>query len=398
MRIAYFTESLPPLTDGVSHTLTHLRDSLERNGHDYLFFSPFVPEPDAWNGKVKGIISSPFPLYRKYRFSLPAFHDLKYQLAKFKPDILHICSPFFLGMAAYNYAKEAGIPAVNSYHTRFVSYLKYYGFGWFERFGWEYLRWFYNQSAQTFVPSQATIHELKVKGFENLSLWERGIDTSSFSPMYADKRLRERWSPNGAPIALFTGRLVKEKDIDILIQSDAILRQRGIDYRLVFVGDGPMKDEITRAIPDAVMAGFLRGEELSRAYASADIFAFPSTTESFGNVVLEAAASGLPGVVPSEGGVGNLVKDSETGFLAKPNDAYDFASKMERLLTDELLRNSFSSRALEFAALRNWDEVNKALFRGYEKLLYENRSKKPYHCYPIGAGYNSRKQRKSDFA
>jgi glycosyltransferase involved in cell wall biosynthesis len=369
MRIAYFTESLPPLTDGVSHTLTNLRDSLVREGHEFLFFSPFVPEPDAWDNNVVEILSAPFPLYRKYRFSMPLFHDMKSMLAQFKPDIVHVCSPFFLGMAAYSYAREAGIPAVNSYHTRFASYMKYYKFGWLEWFAWGYLRWFYNQASRNFVPSDATIKELKSRGFKRLSLWQRGIDTDNFSPLYADPRLRQRWSPDGSPIALFAGRLVKEKDVEILIKADSILKQRGVEYKLVFVGDGPMKSELARALPDAIFAGFLRGQELSRAYASADIFAFPSTTESFGNVVLEAAASGLPCVVPTEGGVMDLVHDGVTGYLAKPQDPEDFASRMESLLTNEWLRNSFSVRAIDYASKRKWHEVNKTLFNGYEELL-----------------------------
>jgi glycosyltransferase involved in cell wall biosynthesis len=373
MKIAYFTESLPPLTDGVSHTLTHLRQSLIANGHEYCFFSPFVPEPDGWDGHVFEIVSAPFPLYTKYRFSIPVLHDIKCKLDNFKPDLVHVCSPFLLGMAAFNYARSVGIPAVASYHTRFVSYLKYYGFGWFEPYGWEYLRWFYNQSDLNFVPSPATIDELRSKGFQNLTLWERGIDTACFSPVFGDPSLRKRWSPDGSPIAIFIGRLVKEKDIDVLLKAYQILRGRGVDFKLVFVGEGPMADEIMRTAPDVIMEGFLSGPELSRAYASADIFAFPSTTESFGNVVLEAGASGLPSVVAAEGGVMNLVIDEETGFVTRPKDAEDYANKMEILLTNDLLRNAFSASAIEHASRKNWNHVNSVLFENYMKLLENNK-------------------------
>jgi len=373
MRIAYFTESLPPLTDGVSHTLTNLRLSLLDEGHDFVFISPFVPHPDGWDGKVYEVISMPFPLYTKYKLALPAFHDLRSVLGKFRPDIIHICSPFFLGMAAINFARTVNIPVVSSYHTRFVSYLKYYGFEWFEPFGWIYLKWFYRRTDKNFVPSRATISELESKGFPNLDLWERGVDTRRFSPIHADQFQRNRWSPDGAPIALYAGRLVREKDIEILIQAYRLLRDRGIEFKLVFVGEGPMQDEIARSLPDAVMAGFLSGEELSRAYASADFFVFPSTTESFGNVVLEAGASGLPCVVAGEGGVTNLVRDGETGFVARPRDAGDFALKMELLISNDLLRNSFMARAMEFATKRSWTHVNKTLFRRYEALIEGNK-------------------------
>jgi phosphatidylinositol alpha 1,6-mannosyltransferase len=374
LRIAYFTEVLPPFIDGVTHTLSHLKTSLSEEGHDFIFLSPITPGIDGWRGKVVEVISVPFPFYTKYRVGLPIFHDIRSALDKFQPEIVHIVSPFFMGMAAYNYAKERNIPAVNSYHTRFVSYLKYYGFGKIEWFGWDYLRWFYSKGARTFVPSNTTIKELESHGFESLALWQRGIDTSSFSPHFHNASLHNRWSPDGSPVALYTGRLVKEKDIETLIKAYKILREKKIDFKLVFVGDGPLRNELARVLPEAILAGFMQGEELARAYASADIFVFPSTTESFGNVVLEAAASGLPCVVAAEGGVMDLVQDGETGFHTRPKDAQDLASKMGLLLTNEYLRNSLSIKAQEYASRRNWREVNKALFRGYEELIADGNS------------------------
>jgi glycosyltransferase involved in cell wall biosynthesis len=374
MRVAYFTESLPPLVDGVSHTLTYLQKSLEAEKIDYMFFSPFLPSDEHWAGKVMQILSVPFPLYAKYRISLPAFHDLRSSLEKFAPDMIHICSPFFLGLFAYRYAAETGIPVVNSFHTRFVSYLKYYGFEWFEPYGWRYLRWFYNRGNICFVPSRATIRELGCRGFSNLTLWERGIDTGRFSPAFADRSLKTRWSPDGDPVALFTGRLVKEKDVETLLKAHRILLDRKVTYKLVFVGDGPMRGQIEREAPDAFLAGHLGGDQLSRAYASADIFVFPSTTESFGNVVLEAAASGLPVIGASEGGVRNLIRDGETGFLTTPHDAGDLAHKMERLLTNGSLRNSMAAGALEFASQKNWSQINHGLFENYEALLSKQKA------------------------
>ncbi len=371
MRIAYFTETLPPFIDGVTHTLSHLKKSLSDEGHEFIFLSPIVPGTDGWVGKVSQVISVPVPVYTKYRMGLPAFHDIKATLDKFKPDLVHNVSPFFMGMAAYNYAREHGIPAVNSYHTRFVSYLKYYRLGGMEPFGWFYLRKFYNRGARTFVPSVATMNELGGHGFQKLALWQRGIDNTKFSPLFADRRLHDRWSPDGNPVALFAGRLVKEKDIYTLIRAYRILKGKKIDYKLVFVGAGPLKEELLRELPDAIMAGFLTGEDLSRAYATADIFVFPSTTESFGNVVLEAEASGLPCVVAAEGGVMDLVEDGATGFLTRPKDANDLAAKMEQLLTNEILRISMSGRAHKYASQKSWTKVNNALFRGYEEVLSE---------------------------
>ena len=374
MKVAYFTESLPPLVDGVSHTLSYLQKSLEAEKIDYMFFSPFLPTDENWAGKVEHILSVPFPLYTKYRVSLPAFHDLRNSLAQFAPDIIHICSPFFLGFFAYRYAAEAGIPAVNSFHTRFVSYLKYYGFGWFEPYGWRFLKWFYNRGDSCFVPSEATIKELGARGFSNLTLWERGIDSGRFSPAFANRNLKDHWSPAGDPVALFTGRLVKEKDVETLLKAHRILLQRKVAYKLVFVGDGPMREQIEREAPDALLAGHLQGDQLSRAYASADIFVFPSTTESFGNVVLEAAATGLPVIGASEGGVGDLIRDGETGFLTIPRNHEDFALKMETLLTNESLRNEMAAGALEFALQKSWSQINHRLFQSYEMLIENHKT------------------------
>lgn len=369
MRIAYFTESLPPLVDGVSHTLSYLRESLESKNVEHRFISPFSPAGEVWEGKVNHILSVPFPLYTKYRISLPAFHDLRTILRKFKPDLVHICSPFLLGLFACRYAAEVGIPIVNSFHTRFISYMKYYRLGWLESRGWRYVRWFYNRGRLCLVPSQSTIDELRYRGLSNLILWERGIDLKRFSPAFADRGLKESWSPNGDPVALYAGRLVKEKDIETLLEAHHILRERKVAHKLVFVGDGPMRRQIEKSVPDAVLTGHLEGDRLSRAYASADLFVFPSTTESFGNVVLEAAASGLPAVGAREGGIANLINHGETGILTTPRDARDLAAGMEALIEDQSLRNSLAAGAMESAAQKSWKEINYRLIDRYEELI-----------------------------
>jgi glycosyltransferase involved in cell wall biosynthesis len=301
--------------------------------------------------------------------SLPPFHDLAYSLDKYRPDLIHNCSPFLSGLAAYRFGRERNIPVVNSFHTRFISYLKYYRQGWLEPYGWRYLRWFYNRGDMSFVPSPTTIRELREKGFVKLTLWARGIDMDMFSPRFADRALKEKWSPGGAPVAIFVGRLVAEKDIEILMEAHQILMKRNVDYRLVMVGGGPLKQKIEKSMPEVILPGHLEGEALSRAYASADLFVFPSTTESFGNVIQEAAASGLPAVGAAEGGVKDLIRDGETGFLARPKDAADFANKMEELLGNDPLRYSFAAEALETAAGKSWDNINRGLIDNYRKII-----------------------------
>jgi len=382
MRIAYFTDSLPPLTDGVSRTLSYLKKTLESENLIYKFYSPFRPNDPEWFDYVYKIISVPFPLYARYRLSLPPLHDLEYSLDKFNPDIIHVCSPFLSGLAAYRYARRHRIPIVNSFHTRFISYCKYYGLEKIEPYGWRYLRWFYNRGNMSFVPSVTTIHELTEMGFNNLTLWARGIDIRLFSPAYADRSLKEKWSGDGRPVALFVGRLVAEKDIDVLLDAHQILKQKGIDYQLVLVGGGPLKQKIEKHMPDIILEGHLEGEALSRAYASADFFVFPSTTESFGNVIQEAAASGLPAVGAAEGGVKDLIRQGETGFLAKPKNAVDFAQKMEELIQNDSLRNSLAAEAFETATGKSWDNINKRLFDDYRNII---------SSYGSGTGAKSKK-------
>jgi glycosyltransferase involved in cell wall biosynthesis len=211
--------------------------------------------------------------------------------------------------------------------------------------------------------------ELKKMGFKNLVLWPRGIDTARFSPRFADSGLKGEWSSGGLPIALFVGRLVAEKDINVLLKAHQILKNKKVGYKLVFVGEGPMRSRIELAAPDAILTGYLEGEALSRAYASADFFVFPSTTETFGNVILEAGASGLPSIGAAEGGVEDLIVDGETGYLTRPQDVFDLADKMEKMIADKSLRNTLAGGAGEWASKYSWEIVNRTLIDDYRKII-----------------------------
>jgi glycosyltransferase involved in cell wall biosynthesis len=231
------------------------------------------------------------------------------------------------------------------------------------------LKWFYNQADLSVVPSKDTKNELNSLGFENLEIWARGINTEKFSPKFADASLRQQWSPHGKPIVLFVGRLVREKDVDTLIDAIRILQTKEISHQMVFVGGGPLRKDIAAKLPGTMLTGHLEGEALSKAYASADIFAFPSTTETFGNVILEAAASGLPSVGARAGGIKNVIKDKETGYLSDPRDPGDFAKKLEKLLIDDKLRKTMSEKAIANSSKFNIDEVNLGLVDKYKRLI-----------------------------
>lgn len=370
MKVAFIADSLPPSTDGVARSYTNLVGTLQQKGVEFCFISPFKPGDDiSWSDKVFQVYYIPFLLYPHYRLGLPLMQKLQEKLDDFQPDIIHVSSPTFMGKMGVNYAGRRHIPAVASYHTDFVAYFKYYGFQRVEDWGWAFLRWFYNQFDKTLAPSQTTATILKEQGFENVTLWERGIDIERFSSSLRSDTLREHLAPEGKPLLLFVGRLVKEKDLDDLVQIDKILRNRGLTFKFVIVGDGPMREELEMQLPDAHFTGYLHGTELSTMYASSDIFVFPSTTETFGNVILEAFASGLPVVTVDKGGVSDLVLDGRNGYICPSNQPVKLADKIQHILKNKDLKAELGKQALVHARSYSWDAINSNLLGHYKELI-----------------------------
>jgi glycosyltransferase involved in cell wall biosynthesis len=370
MRIAYFSESLPPVVDGVVRTLSRLFATLDQEGVDFRIVSPFAPGADwPFADRVWPVRSMKLSLYDYYRVGLPYFQGMERRLDAWAPDLVHLANPTPLNVFGADWARARGIPAVSSYHTHFVRYFRYYGFAGAETLGWGLLRWFHNRTAATFAPSPSTVRELGERGIANAELWSRGIDLTHFSPAKRDPALRRRAGAQGdEPLVLFVGRLVKEKDLADLADADALLRAQGRSYRLAVVGDGPMRPDLQLRMPHAHFAGTVTGEALHRWFASADIFAFPSTTETFGNVVLEAAASGIPAVVVAAGGVQDVVRHGVTGLIARPNDPGDFAAAIAYLLADRGFANALGRQALEQARSASWTDINRGLLRRYRDI------------------------------
>ena len=370
MRIAYFTESLPPLTDGVARTYTRLAETLNRRKIDFRFFAPVRrEESDPWRARTKRLPSVPFPLYDYYRVSIPYFQGLKRDLDAFKPDLIQVAAPTPMCIYAQDYAKRLGIPTVASYHTHFVDYFPYYGFGSMQETGWNYMRWFYNRSLATYAPSQSTQEELQARGFKNVRLWPRGINGQKFSPRHRSQALRRKCGSAKIPLLLFVGRMVGEKDLEDLAQAASRLRQKGFKFRLAFAGDGPLKEPLQKRFPQDHFTGFIQGKPLAELYASADIFVFPSTTETFGNVVLEAFASGLPVVGANQGGSSDLVRHDGNGFLAEPKNPVDFARQIQRLLENPALARRLKAGALKTAKAYDWSLINGRLIEDYAGLI-----------------------------
>ncbi|HSJ09829.1 MAG TPA: glycosyltransferase family 1 protein [Longimicrobiales bacterium] len=370
MRIAYFTESLLPLVDGVSLTLGQLFRTLESRRIDFRVYAPFVPPAEIpWYGRVRRVRSVRFPLYTDYLVSIPGGRRIAAELDAFGPDIVHVVSPTPMAMWAQSYAHSRGIPVVATFHTHFISYFPYYHVSALRGVGWSILRWFHGRCDATFAPSPAIVDELTSHGIPRVRLWSRGVDAWRFSPQWRDASLRAQLgADDSVPLLLLVSRLVKEKDLADLVAMDALLRARGVHYRLAIVGDGPMRQQLERDLPHAHFAGHQSGHDLARWYASGDVFVLPSTTETFANVVLEAMASGLPSVVVDRGGPPSVIEDGTSGVVARSNDAENLAAAVERLLVDAPLRTAMGRAARQRAEQRSWDAVNAVLIGGYEEL------------------------------
>jgi phosphatidylinositol alpha 1,6-mannosyltransferase len=359
MRIAYFTESLPPLTDGVARTYTWLAEHLNSQGIDFRFYSPCAPaELEPWRGRVKAVPFFRLPVYSYYRVGWPWGQGLTQDLDAFKPEIVQVAAPTPLGLVGQAYALRRGLPLVSSYHTHFARYLPYYGLSALVPAGWAFLRWFHDRGLRTYAPSESAAAELRAHGFQRVALWERGLDSRRFSPRFRSRRERQRWAQPDEALLLYVGRLVADKDLRVLAQALTSLRQRGVRLRCVFAGDGPLKAELQAALPLDHFPGFVRGPALSRLYASADVFSFPSTNETFGNVVLEAMASGLPVVAAAAGGPADLIRSGNNGLLAQPKDAPDLARVIEGALADASLRRRLRAQGLVTARHFDWQRVH----------------------------------------
>jgi glycosyltransferase involved in cell wall biosynthesis len=370
MRVAYFTESLPPLTDGVARTYTWLAQALNDADVDFRFVAPVCPaEEEPWRGRVLRQASVAFPLYTYYRVGLPNPFKVFRDLDAFKPDLVQVAAPTPLGWLGIHYARRRGLPVVSSYHTHFVDYFPYYHLGFLGRPAWGLLRRFHNSTDRTYAPSASSLARLSEKGFKNLCLWERGLDAERFSPSLRSSEERARWAAEGESLVLYVGRLVADKDLRVLALALESARGQGARLRCVFAGDGPLRAELQKRLPQDHFPGFVRGQALARLYASADLFAFPSPNETFGNVVLEAMASGLPVLAVAAGGPSDLVVHGHSGWLCPPGDAEAFARALERLANDWGLRRGLAAAGLGRAGGYHWRAVHGRLLDSYRQVL-----------------------------
>ena len=370
-RIALFTGAYNHIADGVSLTLNRLVAFLEGQGANVRVFAPTIPDPPLKHaGTLTPVRSISAPGRPDYRVSLGLSGGALNSLTEFDPHLFHIATPDLLGLAALRHAGKLGRPVVASYHTHFASYLKYYRLGIIEPLVWNYLRWFYRQCRHVYVPTGSMMEVLEKNGISgNLRLWPRGVESQLFNPGQRSMQWREaRGIDEHDPVICFVSRLVTEKGLDVVTDVMRGLKKRGVAHRLVIVGDGPERDRLRSALPDAIFEGHQTGQPLATAYASSDLFLFPSDTETFGNVTLEALSSGLPAVVANATGSNTLVQDGYNGSLATPRNSGDFLEKTVKLLGDDAWRAKMSVNARRSAESYDWAKVLGRMVTYYSEI------------------------------
>jgi phosphatidylinositol alpha 1,6-mannosyltransferase len=375
LKVALFTGNYNHIRDGVSLTLNRLVKFLEDAGVEVLVFGPTIDPPALEHqGRMIAVPSLSIPGRPEYRLSLSLPRDARIELEHFNPDIVHIATPDILGYKALKWARRNEKLIVASYHTHFTSYLKYYKLKFLEPVGWRYLRWFYQFCLHIYVPSPSMIETLKINGINgDMRIWARGVDSDRFSPAKRDDEWREKHGFEQDDIVVtFISRLVWEKNLKIFAETVKTVASRNSKLKALVVGDGPAMEGLKKLLPDAKYTGFLTGDELATAYASSDIFFFPSDTESFGNVTLEAMTSGLPCIVADAIGSKSLVEDGKNGYLIPVEDSGKFVSALESLASDENLRIVMGKKSLQLSGKYSWDQINGKLLSHYHEVIVHN--------------------------
>lgn len=371
-RVALFTGAYNHVVDGVSLTLNRLVSFLESDDVPVLVFAPTAKKPAIEHaGTLQPVPSMPMTGRPEYRVSFGLGATAMEALDRFKPTLIHIATPDVLGFEALIYARAWGIPVVASYHTHFSSYLEFYNLGWAEKAMWAYLRWFYDRCEHLYVPSRSMSAVLAEHGIsDGVEIWPRGVDISLFHPEQRSSAWRRDLGFRDNDVVItFVSRLVIEKGLDVFADVVSDLQRAGQPVRCLIVGEGPACDMLRKAVPTAVFLGYQDGQDLARAYASSDIFLFPSETETFGNVTLEAMASGVPTVCADATGSSSLVLDGKTGFLVQGRDIEAFKERVLELVHDTERRKGMGAAARVEAETYSWRLILGRINAYYDTIL-----------------------------
>ncbi|MGG4143798.1 glycosyltransferase family 1 protein [Paenibacillus algorifonticola] len=386
MRLALFTDTYEPERNGVARSLGRWKAYLQRRGVECLVLAPersiFDSKAAMQASSVERFASLPFFLYPECRLALPNPLHLRHALHEFNPTLIHVATPFNLGLCGIHYARKHQIPLIASYHTNFDQYLPFYNLQWMVKMLSRYMEWFHHDCKKIFVPSTSTLQDLTRKGWgaERLSVWSRGIDTSLFHPgVNREQLLAQHGIKHECFVVFYAGRLAPEKDVETAIEAFSLFqKQTNAQVKLVLAGDGPsseaLQQQCARSGVAATFLGFQTSEELQRWYAAADLFLFPSATETFGNVVLEAMACGTPVLCANKGGVLDSVSHGLNGMLCEAGSPASFAAALALLHEDEERRRSLGISARLFSLRKSWDTIFDGLLVECERQSAQGRS------------------------
>lgn len=377
MKIALFSGNYNYVRDGANQALNRLVEHLDGVGAKVRVYSPVTRHPSFEPaGTLVPVRSIPLPGRGEYRVALGLPRSVKADLHHFQPDLIHVSAPDWLGTGAQRFARQLQIPIIASLHTRFETYLGFYGLTWLKKAVERRLQCFYSRSDIILLPTSALVHEFSKKyGQDRVRLWSRGVDRELFSPSRRNVEWRKQHQLiDGEIVLLFFGRLVLEKGVDLFIRTTAALLHAGLPVRPLIVGEGPARQLIEHQLKTAIFTGHLEGEELATAIASADILINPSVTEAFGNVVLEGMASGLPTVASRVASATNLIEDGVSGLLSEPDRVDNFVANTRRLVSEPKLRHALGAAARERSLVFDWEAASGAVEQAYEEALSSRKS------------------------
>ncbi len=372
LRVALFSGNYNYVRDGANQALNRLVDYLLRQGAAVRVYAPKVERPAfPATGDLVPIPAVPIPFRSEYRFPLGLSRTVKADLARFAPNVLHVSSPDPTAHAALKWAEREDRPVLASVHTRFETYPRYYGMAFAEPWFEGIMRRFYRRCDALVAPSESMAEVLRTQGMnDDISIWSRGVDRTIFDPAHRDLAWRQGLGIGDGEVAVgFLGRVVMEKGLDVFAETMALLRNRAVPHKVLVVGEGPARAWFAERVPEASFTGMLTHAELGRAVASMDMLLNPSVTETFGNVTLEARASGLPVIAARATGSTSLVAHDRTGTLVEPGDIGGFADAVAAYVADPDLRAKHGAAGEARSRAYAWDAINRAVADVYLRLV-----------------------------
>ena len=362
LRVAVVTETWPPEVNGVAVTLAKLVQGLSHRNHDVQLIRPRQAKSDTGikDSNLEEVLmrGMPIPRYPELKLGLPSKKTLVKTWTLRRPDVVHIATEGPLGWSALQAAKVLKLPVTSDFRTNFQSYSKHYGVGWLRKPIVAYLRKFHNATACTMVPTKELKKTLSENGFLNLKVVSRGVDTSLFNMSKRDTNLRQSWgATDQSKVMISVGRMAPEKNLEQVLKTFEALKFMGNDLKLVMVGDGPLREQFQINYPEIIFPGMLHQAELAKYYASSDLFVFPSQTETFGNVTLEALASGIPVLAFDCAAAKDWVQTDVNGWLVSENDPDGFARQAVKIFKTEHLLSQVTQNTRQQIVRLDWDQI-----------------------------------------